>query len=87
MMLILQKISRRPGGGGLKIRTHADKKEGVKNRHNFADVLYGWPLVGNLPLDRVNAVEVDNCLKMIVYYILPRKRMTFNYGFWVHCTK
>ena len=35
----------RPGPGGLKIRTHADKGEGVKNGQTFSDVLYGWPLI------------------------------------------
>ena len=40
---------RKSGGGGLQIRKHADKGEGGKNGHKFADVLYGWTL-NNCPL-------------------------------------
>ena len=42
---------RTPAGGvwgdGLKIRTHADKGGRGENGKNFADVLYGWPLIRN----------------------------------------
>ena len=44
MMLIFQKKCGRPVMRRLEIRTHAERGRRIKNRQQFADVLYGWPL-------------------------------------------